>query len=74
MELTNPRALLYTGRESHPQNDHIIVSKRFRLKDVSVVPKFYTGSDDRLLQGRYSFTRREKKAAKSRESPRTTVE
>ncbi|KAK6761726.1 hypothetical protein RB195_022709 [Necator americanus] len=54
--------------------DHIIVNKRFCLTDVAVVPKFYTGSDHRLLRGRFSFTRREEKAAKFRErNPRTIV-
>ncbi|KAK6766173.1 hypothetical protein RB195_025836 [Necator americanus] len=54
--------------------DHIIVNKRFCLTDVGVVPKFYTGSDHRLLRGRFSFTRRAEKAAKFRErNPRTTI-
>ncbi|KAK6734446.1 hypothetical protein RB195_017932 [Necator americanus] len=54
--------------------DHIIVNKRFCLTDVGVVPKFYTGSDHRLLRGRFSFTRRAEKAAKFRErNSRTTI-
>ncbi|KAK6732146.1 hypothetical protein RB195_016494 [Necator americanus] len=54
--------------------DHIIVNKRFCLTDVAVVPKFYTGSDHRLLRGRFSFTRRSEKAAKfSKRNPRTTI-
>ncbi|KAK6749129.1 hypothetical protein RB195_001621 [Necator americanus] len=54
--------------------DHIIVNKRFCLTDVGVVPKFYTGSDHRLLRGRFSFTKRAEKAAKFRErNPRTTI-
>ncbi|KAK6762291.1 hypothetical protein RB195_023126 [Necator americanus] len=54
--------------------DYIIVNKRFCLTDVAVVPKFYTGSDHRLLQGRFSFTKREEKAAKFRErNPRTII-
>ncbi|KAK6740639.1 hypothetical protein RB195_008854 [Necator americanus] len=54
--------------------DHIIVNKRFCLTDVAVVPKFYTGSDHRLLRGRFSFTRRAEKAAKfSKRNPRTTI-
>ncbi|KAK6727397.1 hypothetical protein RB195_005223 [Necator americanus] len=54
--------------------DHIIVNKRLCLTDVGVVPKFYTGSDHRLLRGRFSFTRRAQKAAKCRErNPRTTI-
>ncbi|KAK6744931.1 hypothetical protein RB195_011569 [Necator americanus] len=54
--------------------DHIIVNKRFCLTDVAVVPKFYTGSDHRLLRGRFSFTRRAEKAAKFRgRNPRTII-
>ncbi|KAK6751297.1 hypothetical protein RB195_002965 [Necator americanus] len=54
--------------------DHIIVNKRFCLTDVGVVPKFYTGSDHRLLRGRFSFTKRAEKAAKFRErNPSTTI-
>ncbi|KAK6731161.1 hypothetical protein RB195_007556 [Necator americanus] len=46
----------------------------FCLTDVAVVPKFNTGSDHRLLRGRFSFTRRAEKAAKFRErNPRTIV-
>ncbi|KAK6737478.1 hypothetical protein RB195_019903 [Necator americanus] len=46
--------------------DHMFVNRRFCLTDVAVVPKFYTGSDHRLLRGRFSFTRRAEKAAKFR--------
>ncbi|KAK6763704.1 hypothetical protein RB195_024144 [Necator americanus] len=54
--------------------DHIIVNKRFCLTDFAVVPKFYTGSDHRLLRGSFSFTRRAEKAAKFREgNPRTII-
>ncbi|ETN85259.1 hypothetical protein NECAME_06485 [Necator americanus] len=54
--------------------DHIIVIKRFCLTDVAVVLKFYTGSDHRLLRGRFSFTRRAEKSAKFRErNPKTTI-
>ncbi|KAK6763857.1 hypothetical protein RB195_024258 [Necator americanus] len=53
--------------------DHIIVSKRFCLTDVAVVPKFNTESD-RRLRGGFFFTRREEKAAKFRErNPRTII-
>ncbi|KAK6763247.1 hypothetical protein RB195_023817 [Necator americanus] len=45
--------------------DHIIVNKRFCLTGVAVAPKFYTESDHRSLQGRFSFTRRKEKAASS---------
>ncbi|KAK6729310.1 hypothetical protein RB195_006391 [Necator americanus] len=48
--------------------------ERFCLTYVAVVPKFYTGSDHRFLRGRFSFTRREEKAAKFRErDPRTII-
>ncbi|ETN75390.1 hypothetical protein NECAME_03772 [Necator americanus] len=54
--------------------DYIIVNKRLSLTDVAVVPKLYTGSDYRLLRGRFSFTRREEKAAKFRErNPRNII-
>ncbi|KAK6749171.1 hypothetical protein RB195_001649 [Necator americanus] len=69
----------YAGRGSHSvegavinEIDHIIVNKRFCLTDFAVVPKFYTRSDHRLLRGRFSFTRREEKAAKLRD-PRTIL-
>ncbi|KAK6761782.1 hypothetical protein RB195_022751 [Necator americanus] len=53
--------------------DHIIVSKRFCLTDVAVVPKFHTASDHRLLR-RSSFTRREEKPEKFKErNPRTII-
>ncbi|KAK6763030.1 hypothetical protein RB195_023652 [Necator americanus] len=41
--------------------------------DVAVVPKFYKGSDHRLLRGRFSFTRRAEKAAKFREKNHRTI-
>ncbi|KAK6762926.1 hypothetical protein RB195_023582 [Necator americanus] len=54
--------------------DHIIVNKRFCLTDVGVVPKFYTGSDHRLLRGRFFFTSSAEKAAKLRgRNPRTII-
>ncbi|KAK6760415.1 hypothetical protein RB195_021762 [Necator americanus] len=53
--------------------DHIIVNKRLGLADVAVVPKFYTGSDHRLLRGKFSFTRREEKTAKFREGNARTI-
>ncbi|KAK6726137.1 hypothetical protein RB195_004449 [Necator americanus] len=44
------------------------------MTDVAVVPKFYTGSDHRLLRGRFSFTRKEEKAVKFRErNPETVI-
>ncbi|KAK6763475.1 hypothetical protein RB195_023974 [Necator americanus] len=54
--------------------DHIIVNKGFCLTDVAVVLKFNTGSDHRLLRGRFSFTRRAEKATKFRgRNPRTII-
>ncbi|ETN78172.1 endonuclease/exonuclease/phosphatase family protein [Necator americanus] len=54
--------------------DDGVVPKRFCLTDDGVVPKFHTGSDHRLLRGRFSFTRRAEKAVKFRErNPRTTI-
>ncbi|ETN74712.1 endonuclease/exonuclease/phosphatase family protein [Necator americanus] len=46
--------------------DYIIVNKRFCLTDVAVVPKYYTGSDHRLLRERFSFIRRAEKAQKEK--------
>ncbi|KAK6727489.1 hypothetical protein RB195_005276 [Necator americanus] len=57
----------------HTEIDHTIVSKRLCLTDVAVVLKFYTGSDYRLLLRRFSFTRRETKAAKFRERSTRTI-
>ncbi|KAK6750145.1 hypothetical protein RB195_002253 [Necator americanus] len=58
----------------HNEIDDIIVSKRFCLTDVAIVPKFYTGSDHRLLRGRFSFTRAKEKAAKFfKRTPRTII-
>ncbi|KAK6735242.1 hypothetical protein RB195_018428 [Necator americanus] len=48
----------------HSETDHIIVSKRLSLTDVAVVPKFYKGSDHRLLCERFSSTWRREKVAK----------
>ncbi|KAK6765521.1 hypothetical protein RB195_025436 [Necator americanus] len=53
--------------------DHIIVSKSFCLTDVAVVPKFYTGSDHRLLRGRFFFTRKAEKTAMFRERNSRTI-
>ncbi|KAK6756295.1 hypothetical protein RB195_014602 [Necator americanus] len=54
--------------------DHIIVNKRFFLAGVAVVPKFYKGSDHRLIRGGFSLTRKEEKAARFRErNPRTII-
>ncbi|KAK6748265.1 hypothetical protein RB195_001101 [Necator americanus] len=48
------------GGGVHTEIDHIIVSKRFCLTDVAAVPKFYTGSDHRLLRERFSFAEKRK--------------
>ncbi|ETN79172.1 hypothetical protein NECAME_18158 [Necator americanus] len=42
-----------TGGGYRNEIDHITVNKRFRMTDVAVVPKFCTGSDQRLLRGRF---------------------
>ena len=44
--------------EYHNEIDHITVNRRFCLADVSVVPKFYTGSDYRLLRAKFFFKRK----------------
>ncbi|EYB85829.1 hypothetical protein Y032_0290g1544 [Ancylostoma ceylanicum] len=44
-----------TRWEYHNEIDHIIVNRRYCLTDVGVVPKFYTGSDHRLLRARFFF-------------------
>ncbi|VDM52306.1 unnamed protein product [Angiostrongylus costaricensis] len=50
--------------EFHKEIDHIIVNRRFRLTDVAVVPKFYTGSNHSLLRARFYSSRKGEKAAK----------
>uniref|UniRef100_A0A0K0CZD5 Uncharacterized protein n=1 Tax=Angiostrongylus cantonensis TaxID=6313 RepID=A0A0K0CZD5_ANGCA len=53
---------------------HVIVNRKCCLTDVAVVPKVYTGSDHRLLRGRFYFSRKGEKAAKFKNrSPRTTT-
>ncbi|ETN83222.1 hypothetical protein NECAME_07520 [Necator americanus] len=59
-QFQKPSSLRWTweslgGGGVHTEIDHIIVSKRFCLTDVAAVPKFYTGSDHRLLRERFSF-------------------
>ncbi|XGW24371.1 hypothetical protein V3C99_006072 [Haemonchus contortus] len=44
------------GGQFHNEIDHIIFNRRFCLTDVAVVPKFYTGSDHRLLRARFCFS------------------
>uniref|UniRef100_A0A7I5EE66 Endo/exonuclease/phosphatase domain-containing protein n=1 Tax=Haemonchus contortus TaxID=6289 RepID=A0A7I5EE66_HAECO len=48
----------------HNEIDHIIFNRRFCLTDVDVVPKFYTGSDHRLLCARFRFSVRGEGAIK----------
>ena len=55
--------------------DHIIVNLRFCLPDVAVVPKFYTGSDHRLLRAKFIFSRKaEKTAVFKKRNPKTIVD
>lgn len=67
-QFQKPNSLRWTwespGGEYHNEIDHIIVNRRFCLTDVGVVPKFYTGSDHRLLRARFFFSRKGEKAAK----------
>ena len=61
--------------EYHNEIDHIIVNRRFCLTDVAVVPKFYTGSDHRLLRARFVFSRKGEKAARfTKRHPKTIVD
>nr|CDJ83406.1 Craniofacial development protein 2 [Haemonchus contortus] len=62
------------GGQFHNEIDHIIFNRRFCLTDVAVVPKFYTGSDHRLLRARFRFSVREERAMKFRKrSPKTSI-
>ncbi|XGW34353.1 hypothetical protein V3C99_018316, partial [Haemonchus contortus] len=59
---------------THTIHDHIIFNRRFCLTDVAVVPKFYTGSDHRLLRARFCFSVRGERAMKFRKrSPKTSI-
>ncbi|KAK6729089.1 hypothetical protein RB195_006251 [Necator americanus] len=70
---------LYAGRGSQPVEDngfdHIIVSKRFCMTDVAVVPKFYMGSDHRSLQGDFRLLEEKGKppSSESEASARNTT-
>ncbi|XP_055965635.1 craniofacial development protein 2-like, partial [Sorex fumeus] len=58
----------------HNEIDHIIFNRRFCLTDVTVVPKFQTGSDHRLLRAKFYLTERgEKNARFKKRTPRTTT-
>ncbi|KAE9412564.1 hypothetical protein Angca_007174, partial [Angiostrongylus cantonensis] len=60
--------------EYHHEIDHIIVNRMFCLIDLAVAPKFYPGSDHRLLRARLYFLRKGEKTAKFKNrSPRTTT-
>uniref|UniRef100_A0A7I4Z1Y3 Reverse transcriptase domain-containing protein n=1 Tax=Haemonchus contortus TaxID=6289 RepID=A0A7I4Z1Y3_HAECO len=62
------------GEQFHNEIDHIIFNQRFRLTDVAVVPKFYTGSDHRLLLARFCFSVRGERAMKFwKRSPKTSI-
>ncbi|WKX89936.1 hypothetical protein Q1695_009070 [Nippostrongylus brasiliensis] len=62
------------GGLHHNEIDHVIVNRRFCLTDVAVVPKFFTGSDHRLLRASFHLTRRQEKAMKfKKRGPRTLV-
>ncbi|VDO66330.1 unnamed protein product [Heligmosomoides polygyrus] len=62
------------GGQFHNEIDHIIFNRKYCLTEVSVVPKFYPGSDHRLLRGRFRFSRQGEKAAKfKKRNPRTTI-
>ncbi|KAK6760940.1 hypothetical protein RB195_022131 [Necator americanus] len=78
-QFQKPSSLRWTwespGGGYHDKIDHIIVSRRFCMTDVVIVPKFYTGSKHRLLRGRFSFTGRERKDAKfTKRTPRTIID
>ncbi|VDO91666.1 unnamed protein product [Heligmosomoides polygyrus] len=51
-QFQKPRSLRWTwkspGGQFHNEIDHIIFKRKYCLTDVSVVPKFYTGSDHGL--------------------------
>ncbi|EYC02496.1 hypothetical protein Y032_0099g3149 [Ancylostoma ceylanicum] len=77
-QFQKPTSLRWTwespGGEYHNEIDHIIVNRRYCLTDVGVVPKFYTGSDHRLLRARFFFSRKGEKAAKyKKRSPKPTI-
>ncbi|VDO85482.1 unnamed protein product [Heligmosomoides polygyrus] len=49
----NPRMDLgFLRLQFHNEIDHFIFNRKYCLTDVSVVPKFYAGSDHRLLRAR----------------------
>ncbi|VDO33222.1 unnamed protein product [Haemonchus placei] len=63
------------GGQFHNEMDHIIFNRRICLTFAAVVPKFFTGSDHRLLRARLCFSVRGERAAKTRKrSPETVVD
>ncbi|VDP13183.1 unnamed protein product [Heligmosomoides polygyrus] len=77
-QFQKPPSLRWTwespGGQFHNEIDHIIFNRKYCLTDVSVFPKFYTGSDHRLLRARFRFSRQGEKALKfKKRSPRTTI-
>lgn len=62
------------GGVHHNEIDHVIFNRRYCLTDVAVVPKFFTGSDHRLLRARLHLTRKAEKAVRFKnKGPRTFV-
>uniref|UniRef100_W6N9A1 Craniofacial development protein 2 n=1 Tax=Haemonchus contortus TaxID=6289 RepID=W6N9A1_HAECO len=62
------------GGQFHNEIDHIIFNRRCCLTDA-VVPKFYTGSDHRLLRARFCFSMRGERAMKfGKRSPKTSID
>ncbi|KAK6735153.1 hypothetical protein RB195_018376 [Necator americanus] len=74
-QFQKPSSLRWTwespGGGHRNEIDQIIVNKRFCLTDVAVVPKFYTGSDHRLLRKIFFHTERRKTAKLTKQTPRT---
>nr|CDJ97488.1 endonuclease-reverse transcriptase [Haemonchus contortus] len=60
------------GGQFHNEIDHIIINRKFRLTDVAVVPKFYTGSDHRPLCARFCLSVRGERARKRSPRPLST--
>ncbi|EYC27699.1 hypothetical protein Y032_0008g136 [Ancylostoma ceylanicum] len=75
LQFQKPTSLRLTwespGGENHNEIDHIIVNRRYCLTDVGVVPKFYTGSDHRLLCARFFFSRKEESREVQEEESQT---
>ncbi|VDO78790.1 unnamed protein product [Heligmosomoides polygyrus] len=62
------------GGQIHNKIDHIIFNRKYCLTDVSGGPKFYMGSDHRLLRARFRFSHQGEKTAKfKKRNPRTTT-